>query len=101
MPCHCRRSSASMWMGDAGEDFRYSRYPITDTCSLAAIRYGTPQLPASAIAKYFTPMAHKVSFTLPIPKDPIIPCDGGVRSNSLLLITTSQGVETVGLCVQP
>jgi hypothetical protein len=43
---------------------------------------------------------YKVSFTLPIPKDPIIPCDGDVRSNSLLLVTTSQGVEAIGLCVQ-
>jgi len=43
---------------------------------------------------------YKVSFTLPIPKDPIIPCDGDVRSNSLLLVTTSQGVEGIGLCVQ-
>ena len=43
---------------------------------------------------------YKVSFTLPIPKDPIIPCDGDVRSNSLLLVTTSLGVEAIGLCVQ-
>jgi hypothetical protein len=43
---------------------------------------------------------YKVSFTLPIPKDPIIPCDGDVRSNSLLVVTTSQGVEVIGLCVQ-
>ena len=43
---------------------------------------------------------YKVSFTLPIPKDPIIPCDGDVRSNSLLLVTTSEGVEAIGLCVQ-
>ena len=43
---------------------------------------------------------YKVSFTLPAPNDPIIPCDGGLRSNSILLITTSQGVETVGMCVQ-
>jgi hypothetical protein len=43
---------------------------------------------------------YRVSFTLPIPKDPIIPCDGDVRSNSLLLVTTSQGVEAIGLCVQ-
>jgi hypothetical protein len=43
---------------------------------------------------------YRVSFTLPIPKDPIIPCDGDVRSNSILLVTTSQGVEAIGLCVQ-
>jgi len=44
---------------------------------------------------------YMVSFTLPVPKDPIIPCDSDVRSNSLLLITTSQGVESIGLCLQP
>lgn len=44
---------------------------------------------------------YKVSFTLPTPMDPIIPCDGDVRSNSLLLVTTSQGVEGIGLCLQP
>jgi hypothetical protein len=43
---------------------------------------------------------YKVSFTLSIPEDPIIPCDDDVRSNSLLLVTTSQGVEAIGLCVQ-
>jgi hypothetical protein len=43
---------------------------------------------------------YKVSFTLPILKDPIIPCGGDARSNSLLLVTTSQGVEAIGLCVQ-
>ena len=43
---------------------------------------------------------YKVSFTLPAGKDSIIPCDGEVRTNSLLLITTSQGVEIVGMCVQ-
>ena len=43
---------------------------------------------------------YKVSFSLTIPKDPIIPCDSDVRSNSILLVTTSQGVETIGLCVQ-
>ena len=43
---------------------------------------------------------YKVSFTLPVPKDPIIPCGGDVRSNSLLFVTTSQGVEAIGLCVQ-
>jgi hypothetical protein len=43
---------------------------------------------------------YKVSFALPIAKDPIIPCDGDVKSNGLLLVTTSQGVETIRLCVQ-
>ena len=44
---------------------------------------------------------YKVSFTLPIPNAPIIPCDGDVRSNSLLQVTTSLGVEAAGLCIQP
>jgi hypothetical protein len=43
---------------------------------------------------------YKVSFTLPILRDPFIPCGGDVRSNSLLFVTTSQGVEAIGLCVQ-
>jgi len=43
---------------------------------------------------------YRVSFTLTIAKDPIIPCAGDVKSNSILLVTTSQGVETVGMCVQ-
>ena len=44
---------------------------------------------------------YQVSFTLPVPKDAIVPCGGDVRSNSLLFVTTSQGVEAIGLCVQP
>ena len=43
---------------------------------------------------------YKLSFTMPAAKDPIIPCDGDVRSNSLLLVSTSQGVEAIGMCVQ-
>jgi len=44
---------------------------------------------------------YKVSFTLPTLKDPLIPCGGDVRSNSLMFVTTSQGVEAIGLRVQP
>ncbi len=43
---------------------------------------------------------YKVSFTLPVPQDQLIPCGGDVKSNSLLFVTTSQGVEGIGLCVQ-
>ena len=43
---------------------------------------------------------YQVSFVLPVPKDPIIPCGGDIRSNSLLLVTTSQGVEGIGFCLQ-
>ena len=43
---------------------------------------------------------YRLSFILPIPKDPLIPCDGDIRSNSILLVTTSQGVETIGFCIQ-
>ena len=43
---------------------------------------------------------YKVSFTLPMPKDPIIPCDSNVKSNALVLVTTSQGSEAIGLCLQ-
>lgn len=42
---------------------------------------------------------YKVSFTLPFPQDPIISCGGDVRSNSILFVTISQGVEPLGLCV--
>jgi hypothetical protein len=44
---------------------------------------------------------YKVSFTLPNLKEPFIPCGGDVRSNSLMFVTTSQGVEAIGLCVRP
>ena len=43
---------------------------------------------------------YKVSFTLPTRTAPIIACDGDVKSNSILLVATSQGVEAIGLCVQ-
>ncbi|HTS31053.1 MAG TPA: hypothetical protein VMH81_34515 [Bryobacteraceae bacterium] len=43
---------------------------------------------------------YKVSFSVPAPTDSIIPCGGDVKSNSLLLVTTSQGVEGIGLCLQ-
>lgn len=43
---------------------------------------------------------YKGSFTLPVPLDQLIPCGGDVKSNSLLFVTTSQGVEGLGLCVQ-
>jgi hypothetical protein len=41
-----------------------------------------------------------VTFTLRGIQDPIIPCGGDRRSNSLLLVATSEGVEAIGLCVQ-
>ena len=44
---------------------------------------------------------YKVSFTIPAPDAPVTPCGNEVRSNSLLLATTSQGVESIGLCIQP
>lgn len=43
---------------------------------------------------------YKVSFTLPGVQDPIIPCGGDGKSNTLLFVTTSQRVESIGLCVQ-
>ena len=43
---------------------------------------------------------YKLSFTLPGLKDPVIPCGGDRRSNSILFVTTSQHVEAIGLCVQ-
>jgi hypothetical protein len=43
---------------------------------------------------------YKVSFTLPGLQNPIIPCGGDRRSNSLLFVSTSEGVEAIGLCVQ-
>lgn len=43
---------------------------------------------------------YQVNFTIPAPKDSIYPCGGEVRSNTLLLAATSQGVEGMGLCVQ-
>jgi hypothetical protein len=61
----------------------------------------TTPVPITAASLFLDQIGiYKVSFTLPIPKDPIIPCDGDVRSNSLLLVTTSLGVEAIGLCVQ-
>jgi hypothetical protein len=42
---------------------------------------------------------YQLSFVVPVPKDSVIPCGDEVRSNSLLLVTTSQGVEGIGLCV--
>jgi hypothetical protein len=43
---------------------------------------------------------YQVGFTLPIPKDAVIPCGGDVKSNSVLEVMTSQGAEAIGLCVQ-
>jgi hypothetical protein len=43
---------------------------------------------------------YQVSFTIPAPSVALIPCGNGVRSNSLLLAATSQGVESMGLCIQ-
>lgn len=43
---------------------------------------------------------YQVSFTIPAPSDPVTPCGGDVLSNTLLLAATSQGVESIGFCVQ-
>ncbi len=43
---------------------------------------------------------YQVSFTLPVPKDTVIPCGSDVKSNSVLQVITSQGAEAIGLCVQ-
>jgi hypothetical protein len=43
---------------------------------------------------------YQVSFIIPAPSDALIPCGGEVRSNSLLLASTSQGVESIGFCIQ-
>jgi hypothetical protein len=43
---------------------------------------------------------YQVSFTIPAVTESNIPCIGAVRSNSILLVTTSQGVESIALCVQ-
>jgi hypothetical protein len=43
---------------------------------------------------------YKVSFTLPRLQDQVISCRGDRRSNSLLFVATSEGVEAIGLCVQ-
>jgi len=43
---------------------------------------------------------YQVSFTVPAPSLPLLPCGNGVRSNSLLYATTSQGVESMALCIQ-
>jgi hypothetical protein len=42
---------------------------------------------------------YQVSFTVPAPNVPLLPCINGVRSNSLLFATTSQGVESMAICI--
>ena len=44
---------------------------------------------------------YQVNFTIPTVQGSIMDCGGEVRSNSILLATTSQGVEAVALCVEP
>ena len=65
-----------------------------DSINATPLEITTASLVADQIGVY------KVSFTMAVPEDPIVPCGGGVKSNGIILVTTSQGVETIGLCVQ-
>ena len=65
-----------------------------DTAGASFVPITSASLVAGQIGIY------QVSFTIPPVKDAIIPCSADVKSNSLLIATTSQGAEGIGLCVQ-
>jgi len=71
------------------------RIPFNPETSRASfVPIGSASLLAGQIGTY------KLSFTIPAANEAIIPCGGEVRSNSIVLATTSQGVEGISLCVQ-